>query len=49
MRFPNLDLVRLLAASQVAVIHVAWAVGWKLPQGIAAVLHFFPGVPIFFS
>ena len=45
----NFDLIRLFAASQVAILHVASYLSW--PWHTATVFHwleFFPGVPTFF-
>ena len=42
----NFDLIRLFAATQVAVGHIAYHLNVRLP-GITF-LHYFPGVPIFF-
>ena len=42
----NFDLIRLFAASQVAISHISSHLGVKSP--ILEVLELFPGVPIFF-
>jgi peptidoglycan/LPS O-acetylase OafA/YrhL len=51
----NFDLIRLFAASQVAVLHVmsylSHSAYWSAPQpwaGLIALLEMFPGVPVFF-
>lgn len=44
----NLDLIRLLAATQVAILHTANHLNIKLPAVIFSILQYFPGVPIFF-
>ena len=45
----NFDLIRLFAATQVALLHSVnhLGIGFKL-SGVTAALGFFPGVPIFF-
>lgn len=47
-RTNNFDLIRLLAALQVALYHVTHHLHVELPSAIATVLAYFPGVPIFF-
>lgn len=48
MQLNNFDLLRLLAAFQVAFAHSAEYLQVPIPAGISAVVNFFPGVPIFF-
>jgi peptidoglycan/LPS O-acetylase OafA/YrhL len=43
----NFDLIRLLAAAQVAILHTANHLKIQLPA-IFSILEYFPGVPIFF-
>jgi peptidoglycan/LPS O-acetylase OafA/YrhL len=43
----NFDLLRLVAALQVAVMHSCW-LGFQYPDAMMRVLWIFPGVPIFF-
>ena len=42
----NFDLIRLFAASQVALSHIATHLGVESP--VLSILSLFPGVPIFF-
>jgi len=44
----NFDLIRLLAALQVAVSHVFWWLQVPLPREVEGLLKCFPGVPVFF-
>ena len=43
----NFDLIRLLAAAQVAILHTAKHLKIQLPA-IFSILEYFPGVPVFF-
>lgn len=47
-RTNNFDLIRLLAALQVALYHVTHHLHVEFPPLVARLLAFFPGVPIFF-
>jgi peptidoglycan/LPS O-acetylase OafA/YrhL len=44
----NLDLLRLVAAMQVAVVHSKESFGVELPSVVEFLLDAFPGVPVFF-
>lgn len=44
----NFDLIRLLAAMQVALLHTFWWLQVPLPAAVDYLLKCFPGVPIFF-
>lgn len=44
----NFDVIRLLAALQVAVLHACHHLDAGLPEGVRRFLELFPGVPIFF-
>ena len=45
----NFDLLRLLAALQVVVLHAAGHLEAPMSESVKAVLRLFPGVPIFFT
>lgn len=47
----NFDLIRLVAASQVAVVHATYNLGLHFPahERVMQLLECFPGVPIFFA
>jgi peptidoglycan/LPS O-acetylase OafA/YrhL len=44
----NFDLIRLLAALQVAFSHIFWWLQVPLPREVEGLLKCFPGVPVFF-
>jgi peptidoglycan/LPS O-acetylase OafA/YrhL len=44
----NFDLLRLLAATQVAVMHITAHLKAELPDLLSRIIEWFPGVPIFF-
>ena len=47
-RYNNFDLIRLLASIQVFVMHAFVHLKLSASPGVAEVLNWFPGVPIFF-
>jgi peptidoglycan/LPS O-acetylase OafA/YrhL len=48
LRANNFDLLRFMAASQVAMVHVDEHLAVGIPSSVMYVLSIFPGVPIFF-
>lgn len=45
----NFDLLRLLAATQVAILHITTHLKTPFPEQVVNILEWFPGVPIFFA
>lgn len=45
----NFDLLRLLAAFQVAILHMTTHLKTPLPDQLIVIMEWFPGVPVFFS